>query len=579
MINTLNSQGYYANYAQNSTQQSAQTRPEFRTFTDDTFYVSPDYNFNKQRVPSAYDTNVKEFINSKCMEKFSSKVYQKSQSILGEVSQSKYERAVSSLATKMQEFMQTLPKNSLSYEWADRLYDSFLLEQSPETMGYDEIDAYTTKLNGKIELHTSRVQESKNRVMQALANKSLGIENEIEKLKKELVNLDIHAKQMPVAATHFFALFESAFSKSEMQAIIDDIATIEAYANYNAHHIKLADGSTISWSRINGQMAIKINEFDINTALENADKALTEMENFKTLLEMFKQRENLNGLESGLNSENLHSNSHSNLTNSSENLGKNSNLQAKLNLINSNANSKQNLNFNTLNLSENLIANLNTNSTQQSEISTPNSTNLSLQNSNHRFTMLVESENVTSIISSQSANGDTIIGMWNPVIREKGAQETSRYLSNLTNSNSKVVQKPSKAEFERAVKNISALMNELKNFVRSEQGYSQLSVDLQYLAPDDYERMLYENMQKSSNDSYDSLWMGVQIFFDFLKDKVSGLPKDEINAYISTIQAYLVATKLNANELKLAQNSLNFNSENLKLNSNDSLLKELLKNV
>lgn len=257
MINTLNSQGYYANYAQNSTQQSAQTRPEFRTFTDDTFYVSPDYKFNKQRVPSAYDTNVEEFINSKCMEKFSSKVYQK----------------------------------------------------------------------------------------------------------------------------------------------------------------------------------------------------------------------------------------------------------------------------------------------------------------------------------SQSANGDTIIGMWSPMIREKGAQETSRYLSNLINSNSKVVQKPSKAEFERAVKNISALMNELKNFVRSEQGYSQLSVDLQYLAPDDYERTLYESMQTSSNDSYDSLWMGAQIFFDFLNDKVGGLPKDEINAYISTIQAYLVATKLNANELKLTQNSLNFNSENLKLNSNDSLLKELLKSV
>ena len=230
-------------------------------------------------------------------------------------------------------------------------------------------------------------------------------------------------------------------------------------------------------------------------------------------------------------------------------------------------------------MSQNLYENLNANSTQQSEIFTPNSTNLSLQNSNHRFTMLVERENVTSIISSQSANGDTIIGMWSPMIREKGAQETSRYLSNLINSNSKVVQKPSKAEFERAVKNISALMNELKNFVRSEQGYSQLSVDLQYLAPDDYERMLYENMQKSSNDSYDSLWMGVQIFFDFLKDKVSGLPKDEINAYISTIQAYLVATKLNANELKLTQNSLNFNSENLKLNSNGSLLKALLSSV
>ena len=227
-------------------------------------------------------------------------------------------------------------------------------------------------------------------------------------------------------------------------------------------------------------------------------------------------------------------------------------------------------------MSQNLYENLNTNSTQQSEIFAPNSTNLSLQNSNHHFTMLVERENVTSIISSQSANGDTIIGMWSPMIREKGAQETSRYLSNLINSNSKVVQKPSKAEFERAVKNISALMNELKNFVRSEQGYSQLSVDLQYLAPDDYERTLYESMQTSSNDS---LWMGAQIFFDFLNDKISGLPKDEINAYISTIQAYLVATKLNANELKLTQNSLNFNSENLKLNSNDSLLKALLNSV
>ena len=230
-------------------------------------------------------------------------------------------------------------------------------------------------------------------------------------------------------------------------------------------------------------------------------------------------------------------------------------------------------------MSQNLYENLNANSTQQSEIFTPNSTNLSLQNSNHHFTMLVESENVTSIISSQSANGDTIIGMWSPMIREKGAQETSRYLSNLINSNSKVVQKPSKAEFERAVKNISALMNELKNFVRSEQGYSQLSVDLQYLAPDDYERTLYESMQTSSNDSYDSLWMGAQIFFDFLNDKVGGLPKDEINAYILTIQAYLVATKLNANKLKLTQNSLNFNSENLKLNSNGSLLKALLSSV
>ena len=105
----------------------------------------------------------------------------------------------------------------------------------------------------------------------------------------------------------FFSVFQSEFSESEMQEIIDELATIGAYNDYKAHNISLADGSTISWSYDkNGNMLVKINEFDINTALENADKALTEMENFKTLLEMFKQREILNGLESGLNIENLH---------------------------------------------------------------------------------------------------------------------------------------------------------------------------------------------------------------------------------------------------------------------------------
>ncbi len=370
-------------------------------------------------------------------------------------------------------------------------------------------------------------------------------------------------------AIGLFDYISDKFDGLPTAQIMQDLSTIKGWWDNNSREcLKLDDGTKVGFTHAFDKDG-NITNTTLVTSLPNGvqrkfNTANLDDENSQILFEMFKKRENLSGLES----ENLRLNS-----------SENSNLQAKFNLINSNANSKQNLNFNALNLSENLIANLNANSTQQSEISTPNSTNLSLQNSNHRFTMLVESENVTSIISSQSANGDTIIGMWSPMIREKGAQETSRYLSNLINSNSKVAQKPSKAEFERAVKNISALMNELKNFVRSEQGYSQLSVDLQYLAPDDYERTLYESMQTSSNDSYDSLWMGAQIFFDFLNDKVSGLPKDEINAYISTIQAYLVATKLNANELKLTQNSLNFNSENLKLNSNDSLLKELLKNV
>lgn len=293
MTNTINSQRFYTNFTQSATQQSTQKRPEFRAFTDDVFYVSPDYEFDKQRVPSSYDANIEHSTNSVLMEKLSNKVYQKSQSILGEVSQRRYERAVSSLAAKMQELMQTLSKNSLSYEWADTLYGHFLGTQSPETMSYDEIDDYTIKLNGKTELRTSRVQESKNKVMEALANKSSSVMSEVTKLKKNLINLAIHAKQMPAAVTQFFATFESAFSESEMQAIIDNIATIQAYGEYNAHHIKLADGSTISWEQdTHEQINIFIDGVDINTALENADKLLTEMENFKTLLEMLENSKN-----------------------------------------------------------------------------------------------------------------------------------------------------------------------------------------------------------------------------------------------------------------------------------------------
>lgn len=560
MTNAINLQGFYTTFTQSATKQNASQSADFQNSLSD-------YQANMEKVCDAIELG-------KIETDLNMQICSKSQSILGEVSQSRYERTLKSLLAKVQNFMQGIQKDSFAYDFVDDIYGNVIFWAEPE-----KVFIKNNRSNPHEKANTlALVQESKDKFLNALENKSASVSQEFKQLKDSLEFYWGCLEMVRTSFLPFFAAFKSEFSESEMQEIIDELATIQAYNDYKAHNISLADGSTISWSYDkNGNMLVKINEFDINTALENADKALTEMENFKTLLEMFKKRENLRDLESGLNSENLHSNSHSNLTNSSENSKENSNLQTKLNLINSSTNSKQNLNFNALNLSENLIANLNANSTQQSEISTPNSTNLSLQNSNHRFTMLVESENVTSIISSQSANGDTIIGMWSPMIREKGAQETSRYLSNLINSNSKVAQKPSKAEFERAVKNISALMNELKNFVRSEQGYSQLSVDLQYLAPDDYERTLYESMQTSSNNNYDSLWMGAQIFFDFLNDKVSGLPKDEINAYISTIQAYLVATKLNANELKLTQNILNFNSENLKLN--DSLLKELLKSV
>ena len=227
---------------------------------------------------------------------------------------------------------------------------------NPEQLVLKEIQANEFKITDIQAPKSVFVETYKNQSIEALKNKNYKAKEYLAKLEESLGRYEASLKHITTHSMTFFSTFQSEFSESEMQEIIDELATIQAYNDYKAHNISLTDGSTISWSYDkNGNMLVKINEFDINTALENADKALTEMENFKTLLEMFKQRENLNGLESGLNSKNLHSN----LTNSSENLAKNSNLQAKFNLINSSTNSKQNLNFNTLNSSENLKLNSN----------------------------------------------------------------------------------------------------------------------------------------------------------------------------------------------------------------------------
>ena len=130
--------------------------------------------------------------------------------------------------------------------------------------------------------------------------------DELAKLKDSIGRYEASLKQIAVQGMEFFSTFESEFSQSEIQEIIAELATIKAYNNYEAHNITLSDGSIVSWEYdINGQMVIKINEFDKNTALKNADMLFAEMENFKTLLDMFKQKENLN-------STNLNSNENSN---------------------------------------------------------------------------------------------------------------------------------------------------------------------------------------------------------------------------------------------------------------------------
>ena len=311
MTNAINLQGFYTTFTQSATKQNASQSADFQNSLSD------------------YQANMEKLWHNNATDEtdLNMQIYFKSQSILGEVSQSRYERTLKSLLAKVQNFMQGIQKDSFAYDFVDDIYGNVIFWAEPEKVF---IKNNRTNLHEKANILTL-VQESKDKFLSALHNQSPSINQDFEEFKERLLNYKSCLEMVRTSFLPFFAAFKSEFSESEMQEIIDELATIRAYNTYKAHNINLADGSTISWSYDkNGNMLVKINEFDINTALENADKALTEMENFKTLLEMFKQRENLNGLES----ENLHLNS-----------SENSNLQAKLNLINSNANlSKTNSN-------------------------------------------------------------------------------------------------------------------------------------------------------------------------------------------------------------------------------------------
>ena len=332
MTNAINLQGFYTTFTQSATKQNASQSADFQNSLSD------------------YQANMEKLWHNNATDEtdLNMQIYFKSQSILGEVSQSRYERTLKSLLAKVQNFMQGIQKDSFAYDFVDDIYGNVIFWAEPEKVF---IKNNRTNLHEKANILTL-VQESKDKFLSALHNQSPSINQDFEEFKERLLNYKSCLEMVRTSFLPFFAAFKSEFSESEMQEIIDELATIRAYNDYKAHNITLADGSTISWSYDkNGNMLVKINEFDINTALENADKALTEMENFKTLLEMFKQRENLNGLDN----ENLHLNS-----------SENSNLQAKLNLINSNANlSKTNSNdsflkalLNSVSNDENLLKDL-----------------------------------------------------------------------------------------------------------------------------------------------------------------------------------------------------------------------------
>lgn len=149
-------------------------------------------------------------------------------------------------------------------------------------------------------------------------------------------------------AIRFFDYASDKIKGLPVAQIMQDLSTIKGWWDNNSReNLSFDDGTKVSLKRVldkNGnatQMLEIISVVVANNVKFNETKF--QNENIKTLFEMFKQRENLSGLDSDLNGENLDLKL---LSNSSENL--------HLNLANSNEKSNTNLNLNTLKLSENL---------------------------------------------------------------------------------------------------------------------------------------------------------------------------------------------------------------------------------
>ena len=160
-------------------------------------------------------------------------------------------------------------------------------------------------------------------------------------------------------AIRFFDYASDKIKGLPVAQIMQDLSTIKGWWDNNSReNLSFDDGTKVSLKRVldkngNATQMLKIMSAVVaNNVKFNETKF--QNENIKTLFEMFKQRENLSGLESDLNSENLDLKS---LSNSNENL----HLNLHLNLANLNEKSNTNLNLNTLNLSENLDLNSHSN--------------------------------------------------------------------------------------------------------------------------------------------------------------------------------------------------------------------------
>ncbi len=149
-------------------------------------------------------------------------------------------------------------------------------------------------------------------------------------------------------AIKFFDYISDKFDGLPTAQIMQDLSTIKGWWDNNSREcLKLDDGTKVGFTHAFDKDG-NITNTTLVTSLPNGvqrkfNTANLDDENSQILFEMFKQRENLNGLES----ENLHLNS-----------SENSNLQTKFNLINSNANlSKTNSNDSLLKALLNSVSN------------------------------------------------------------------------------------------------------------------------------------------------------------------------------------------------------------------------------
>lgn len=314
MMNVLNLQNYQTNSVQNSTTSKGAV------------------SFSERLNETAKGKNYVIFLSGDFKARVSRQVSQ-TYSENEKISQSKYEKSVQFIISKMQDILSKMSEDNRAYELANRLYGNFLHRLNPEPFVLLETGVNQFKLTDIQAPRNVFVEFHKNKSIQALQSNDYKASDELAKLKDSIGRYEASLKQIAVQGMEFFSTFESEFSQSEIQEIIAELATIKAYNNYEAHNITLSDGSIVSWEYdINGQMVIKINEFDKNTALKNADMLFAEMENFKTLLDMFKQKENLNS--TNLNSnENSNTNLNSNKTNSNKFNSTDNFLKALLNSV------------------------------------------------------------------------------------------------------------------------------------------------------------------------------------------------------------------------------------------------------